>query len=179
MVGYITTAHGSAQRLSEKWRHFVVHCLYSLFCTSPRCVGVAQYERASVTRQRDARTARRGGARRTHARSAARSRRAHDAPTTEPPGVHPLPVTVARSRACRRPRRRERASERAPPLRTPPPVRSSRCPSRSHARASTAPLEAASERASYAPSNAPLGVGMRCFLASEGAPEATAFLLFW
>ena len=41
MVGYITTAHDIAQRLSEKWRHFVVHCLYSLFCTSPRCVGVA------------------------------------------------------------------------------------------------------------------------------------------
>ena len=40
MVEYITTAHGIAQRLSEKWRHFVVHCLYSLFCTSPRCVGV-------------------------------------------------------------------------------------------------------------------------------------------
>ena len=40
MVGYITTAHDIAQRLSEKWRHFVVHCLYSLFCTSPRCVGV-------------------------------------------------------------------------------------------------------------------------------------------
>ena len=40
MVGYITVAHGGAQRLSEKWRHFVVHCLYSLFCTSPRCVGV-------------------------------------------------------------------------------------------------------------------------------------------
>ena len=40
MVGYITTAHDRAQRLSEKWRHFVVHCLYSLFCTSPRCVGV-------------------------------------------------------------------------------------------------------------------------------------------
>ena len=31
MVGYITVAHGGAQRLSEKWRHFVVHCLYSLF----------------------------------------------------------------------------------------------------------------------------------------------------
>ena len=42
MVGYITVAHGGAQRLSEKWRHFVVHCLYSLFCTSPRCVGVAR-----------------------------------------------------------------------------------------------------------------------------------------
>ena len=41
MVGYITTAHDIAQRLSEKWRHFVVHCLYSLFCTSPRCVGVS------------------------------------------------------------------------------------------------------------------------------------------
>ena len=41
MVGYITVAHGGAQRLSEKWRHFVVHCLYSLFCTSPRCVGVS------------------------------------------------------------------------------------------------------------------------------------------
>ena len=31
MVGYITTSSGTAQRLSEKWRHFVVHCLYSLF----------------------------------------------------------------------------------------------------------------------------------------------------
>ena len=44
MVGYITTAHDRAQRLSEKWRHFVVHCLYSLFCTSPRCVGVHLYK---------------------------------------------------------------------------------------------------------------------------------------
>ena len=42
MVGYTTVAHGGAQRLSEKWRHFVVHCLYSLFCTSPRCVGVRE-----------------------------------------------------------------------------------------------------------------------------------------
>ena len=31
MVGYITVAYGAAQRLSEKWRHFVVHCLYSLY----------------------------------------------------------------------------------------------------------------------------------------------------
>ena len=45
MVGYITTAHDIAQRLSEKWRHFVVHCLYSLFCTSPRCVGVPVFWR--------------------------------------------------------------------------------------------------------------------------------------
>ena len=40
MVGYITVAHGAAQRLSEKWRHFVCALLSSLFCTSPRCVGV-------------------------------------------------------------------------------------------------------------------------------------------
>ena len=40
MVEYITTAHGIAQRLSEKWRHFVCALLSSLFCTSPRCVGV-------------------------------------------------------------------------------------------------------------------------------------------
>ena len=40
MVGYITTAHGSAQRLSEKWRHLVCTLISSLFCTSPRCVGV-------------------------------------------------------------------------------------------------------------------------------------------
>ena len=40
MVEYITTAHGIAQRLSEKWRHFVCTLLPSLFCTSPRCVGV-------------------------------------------------------------------------------------------------------------------------------------------
>ena len=40
MVGYITVAHGAAQRLSEKWRHFVCTLLSSLFCTSPRCVGV-------------------------------------------------------------------------------------------------------------------------------------------
>ena len=46
MVGYITVAHGGAQRLSEKWRHFVVHCLYSLFCTSPRCVGVQRPTRS-------------------------------------------------------------------------------------------------------------------------------------
>ena len=31
MVGYITVAHGGAQRLSEKWRHFVVHCLSLTF----------------------------------------------------------------------------------------------------------------------------------------------------
>ena len=40
MVGYITVAHGAAQRLSEKWRHFACAMLPSLFCTSPRCVGV-------------------------------------------------------------------------------------------------------------------------------------------
>jgi hypothetical protein len=44
MVRYITISSGTAQRLSEKWRHFVVHCLYSLFCTSPRCVGVRVLE---------------------------------------------------------------------------------------------------------------------------------------
>ena len=54
-------------------------------------------------------------------------------------------------------------------------MRSSRCPSRSHARARAAPLAAASERASSAHSNAPAGVGMRCFPALEGAPEATAY----
>ena len=41
MVGYITVAHGAAQRLSEKWRHFICTLLSSLFCTSPRCVGVS------------------------------------------------------------------------------------------------------------------------------------------
>ena len=41
MAGYITTAHDIAQRLSEKWRHFICTLLSSLFCTSPRCVGVA------------------------------------------------------------------------------------------------------------------------------------------
>ena len=52
MVGYITTAHDIAQRLSEKWRHFVVHCLYSLFCTSPRCVGVQGRRRRCRRRRR-------------------------------------------------------------------------------------------------------------------------------
>ena len=59
MVGYITVAHGGAQRLSEKWRHFVVHCLYSLFCTSPRCVGVVAVESAFGYTARHARYVRR------------------------------------------------------------------------------------------------------------------------
>ena len=32
--------HGAAQRLGKKWRHFVCALLASLFCTSPRSVGV-------------------------------------------------------------------------------------------------------------------------------------------
>ena len=40
MVGYTTVAHGAAQRLSEKWRHFICKLLSSFFCASSRCVGV-------------------------------------------------------------------------------------------------------------------------------------------
>ena len=50
MVGYITVAHGAAQRLSEKWRHFVCALLSSLFCTSPRCVGVSGQPAGGVLR---------------------------------------------------------------------------------------------------------------------------------
>ena len=64
MVGYITVAHGGAQRLSEKWRHFVVHCLYSLFCTSPRCVGVLRG--AGLSRPRHAQCTSRNSALTSH-----------------------------------------------------------------------------------------------------------------
>ena len=40
MVGYITIAHGTAQRLSEKWRHVACTSVVIIFCTSPFCVGV-------------------------------------------------------------------------------------------------------------------------------------------
>ena len=40
MVGYITVAHGAAQRLSEKWRHFAFTSDIITFCTSLLCVGV-------------------------------------------------------------------------------------------------------------------------------------------
>ena len=40
MVEYITTAHGIAQRLSEKWRHFAGTSDIITFCTSLFCVGV-------------------------------------------------------------------------------------------------------------------------------------------
>ena len=40
MVGYITIAHGTAQRLSEKWRHFACTSVVIIFCTSPFCAGV-------------------------------------------------------------------------------------------------------------------------------------------
>ena len=40
MVGYITVAHGAAQRLSEKWRHFACTSDIITFCTSLLCVGV-------------------------------------------------------------------------------------------------------------------------------------------
>ena len=42
MVGYITVAHGAAQRLSEKWRHFACTSVVITFCTSPFCVGVVK-----------------------------------------------------------------------------------------------------------------------------------------
>ena len=44
MVGYITTAHGIAQRLSEKWRHFALYICCLTFCTSLFCVGVVENE---------------------------------------------------------------------------------------------------------------------------------------
>ena len=40
MVGYITTAHGIAQQLSEKWRHCACTSVVITFCTSLFCVGV-------------------------------------------------------------------------------------------------------------------------------------------
>ena len=40
MVGYITVAHGIAQRLSEKWRHRACTSVVITFCTSLFCVGV-------------------------------------------------------------------------------------------------------------------------------------------
>ena len=40
MVGYITPAHGIAQRLSEKWRHFAFASAVIIFSTSLFCVGV-------------------------------------------------------------------------------------------------------------------------------------------
>ena len=43
MVRYITISSGTAQRLSEKWRHFACTSAVITFCssTSPFCVGVA------------------------------------------------------------------------------------------------------------------------------------------
>ena len=41
MVGYITTAHGIAQRLNEKWRHCACTSVVITFCTFLFCVGVA------------------------------------------------------------------------------------------------------------------------------------------
>ena len=43
MVGYITIAHGTAQRLSEKWRHCACTSVVITFCTSPFCVGVERH----------------------------------------------------------------------------------------------------------------------------------------
>ena len=42
MVGCITIAHGIAQRLSEKRRHFASASFVINFCTSTFCVGVAK-----------------------------------------------------------------------------------------------------------------------------------------
>ena len=49
MVGYITIAHGIAQRLSEKWRHFACTSAVITFCTSPFCVGVRAAAASSLT----------------------------------------------------------------------------------------------------------------------------------
>ena len=49
MVGYITIAHGAAQRLSKKWRHCACALLSSLFCTSPFCVGVPKRDQGRGT----------------------------------------------------------------------------------------------------------------------------------
>ena len=43
MAEYITTSSGTAQRLSEKWRHFACTSDIITFCTSLLCVGVHQY----------------------------------------------------------------------------------------------------------------------------------------
>ena len=40
MVEYITPSSGTAQRLSEKWRHFACTSDIITFCTSLLCVGV-------------------------------------------------------------------------------------------------------------------------------------------
>ena len=47
MVEYITIAHGSAQRISEKWRHVACTSVLITFCTSPFCVGVGSGARRS------------------------------------------------------------------------------------------------------------------------------------
>ena len=40
MVGYIMISSGTAQWLSEKWRHYACTSVVITFCTSPFCVGV-------------------------------------------------------------------------------------------------------------------------------------------
>ena len=168
-------------------------------------------QHAISTHQRDARAARRGGARRARVRSTACD---HDAPRIARPRDDDQPLRQRATDSSSVPRRcapvdhgpwravaadavyvvravrvvavRDDAYAQPPPAALDEmsratnwqpnrPVRSSRCPSQSHARARAAPLAAASERASSAHSNAPAGVGMRCFPALEGAPEATAY----
>ena len=60
MVEYITTSSGTAQRLSEKWRHFACISDIITFCTSLLCVGVPSSHLMAGARGQSSQTTARG-----------------------------------------------------------------------------------------------------------------------